>query len=427
MNIKENIRLAWVGLVANKMRALLTMLGIIIGITSVIGILTIGNGLSGSVSSSMSSLGATNITIQVKERDDKENDMARNAMLSTSTSVEEENRLTDEMITDLKNKYRDEIKGISLTESVGNAKATLERDYANVTMTGINSDYITVNSIDLIKGRDFLDKDIEGKRNVVLVSDKLVNNLYHGDSEKAIGQELVVNMNNEIFVFNIVGVYQYVESSFGGGSMSSEKDITTSLYLPITTAKKISGSDPGYSGITISASTSVDSAEFALKAEEFLNKYYVNNDDYHVTAMSMESMLDSLNTMMNTISIALSVIAGISLLVGGIGVMNIMLVSVTERTREIGTRKALGATNKNIQIQFVTESMIICLIGGIIGIILGGVVGYIGTSIIGQASFPTVSSVVLAAGFSLVIGVFFGYYPADKAAKLDPIEALRYE
>jgi len=161
--------------------------------------------------------------------------------------------------------------------------------------------------------------------------------------------------------------------------------------------------------------------------EEFFNKYYTNNDEYHVSAMSMESMLDSLNTMMSTISIALSVIAGISLLVGGIGVMNIMLVSVTERTREIGTRKALGATNRNIQVQFVTESMIVCLIGGAIGILLGAVVGLIGSSLIGAASLPTFSSIVLAVGFSLAIGVFFGYYPANKAAKLDPIEALRYE
>lgn len=426
MNLKENVRLAWEGLKANKMRALLTMLGIIIGIASVIGILTVGNGLSGSVTDSMSSLGASNITIQVRERDDEEDNIGRNMMQSVSTSVEEENRISDAMILDLENRFPEEIKGISLTESVGSAKATLDREYANVSLTGINADYVQVNSIELLKGREFLERDLAGNRNVVLVSDKLVNNLYRGDQEKAIGQELVVNMNNEIFVFNIIGVYEYVESSFGG-SMSSEKDISTSLYLPITTAKKISNADTGYANITISASSSVDSAKFTLKAEEFLNKYYVNNDDYHITATSMESMLDSLNTMMSTISIALSVIAGISLLVGGIGVMNIMLVSVTERTREIGTRKALGATNANIRIQFVTESMIVCLIGGIIGIVLGALLGYLGSSIIGAASFPTAQSVVLAVGFSLAIGVFFGYYPANKAAMLDPIEALRYE
>jgi putative ABC transport system permease protein len=135
----------------------------------------------------------------------------------------------------------------------------------------------------------------------------------------------------------------------------------------------------------------------------------------------MESVIDQINTVMGTINTALSVIAGISLLVGGIGVMNIMLVSVTERTREIGTRKALGATNANIRIQFIVESTIICLIGGFFGVLLGGVLGYFGSSLIG------IGSITLAVGFSMGIGVFFGYYPANKAAKLDPIEALRYE
>ncbi len=165
----------------------------------------------------------------------------------------------------------------------------------------------------------------------------------------------------------------------------------------------------------------------AARLEDFLGRYYRRNDDYTISATSMESIIASVNDMMGTLSIAIAVIAAISLLVGGIGIMNIMLVSVTERTREIGTRKALGATNANIQMQFVVESAMICLVGGMIGIILGAAFGYLGSTLLGVPTLPDLGSVALAVGFSLAVGIFFGYYPASKAAKMDPIEALRYE
>ena len=175
------------------------------------------------------------------------------------------------------------------------------------------------------------------------------------------------------------------------------------------------------------AAAGADSTAVGTQISNFINRYYRNNDNYRVTSMSMESVIESVDSMMSKLSIAISVIAAISLLVGGIGVMNIMLVSVTERTREIGTRKALGATNGDIREQFVVESIIICLVGGIIGILLGALLGYVGSSLLDAPSLPSVGSIALAVGFSLAVGVFFGYYPANKAAKLDPIEALRYE
>jgi putative ABC transport system permease protein len=158
-----------------------------------------------------------------------------------------------------------------------------------------------------------------------------------------------------------------------------------------------------------------------------MNKYYQDNADFEITTFSMESMIKEMNSMLGVVQLALSVIAGISLLVGGIGVMNIMLVSVSERTKEIGTRKALGATNKDIRLQFVTESIIVCIVGGFIGIVFGGSLGYIFSNYIGSATLPSINSIMIAFGFSLAIGVFFGYYPADRAARLNPIDALRYE
>ena len=230
----------------------------------------------------------------------------------------------------------------------------------------------------------------------------------------------------DTYRFRIVGVYEYEQSAFSF-SMASEKDISTSVYIPLTTAKALANAADGFSNITVMADPNADGSVVARELQNFLNRYYRRNDNYSVFALSMDSMIEGVNDVMNTLSIAISVIAAISLLVGGIGVMNIMLVSVTERTREIGTRKALGATNANIRLQFVVESAMICLVGGVIGIILGAVMGYIGSYLLEAPTLPGIDSIAIAVGFSLAVGIFFGYYPANKAAKLDPIEALRYE
>ena len=211
------------------------------------------------------------------------------------------------------------------------------------------------------------------------------------------------------------------------GAAASDADITTDLFIPIQTEWKLTGTIEGYYYINVMTKQGTDSRALAQDFQDYFNRFYTRNQDFQIMAISLDSVIDQYASMMGTVQVAIAVIAAISLLVGGIGVMNIMLVSVTERTREIGTRKALGAKNSAIRMQFIVESVIICLIGGIIGIIFGMLLGYAGASLLGFPAHPSVDAILIAVCFSMAIGVFFGYYPANKAAKLDPIEALRYE
>ena len=414
MGLLESLRLSLEGLKSNKMRAILTMLGIIIGIAAVIGILTVGDGLSGAITGTMSSFGASNITISLRQSD-------RDAPAMT-----EEDLISMEMLQEMRSRYGHEIATISLTQSVGSGQVKDGRLYANVSISGVNAEYFTANETELLAGRFLKDRDEEGSRMICVVSDKLVNNLFGGDLQAALGSELNVQWYQENLRFHIVGVYEY-EASMFMISTASERDISTAIYIPVSTAKQLTDAEDGFTSINIQADPDADSLMVAQELEQFLNRYYRNNPNYQIFAMSMDSIIESVDSVMDTLSVAISVIAAISLLVGGIGVMNIMLVSVTERTREIGTRKALGATNANIRLQFVVESALICLVGGIFGIILGAVMGYVGSYLLEAPTLPSLGSIALAVGFSLAVGVFFGYYPANKAAKMDPIEALRYE
>ena len=339
---------------------------------------------------------------------------------------EDSDLITDDMIEEMLARYGADIEAVGLTESVGSGQVKDGRLYANVSVSGVNDGAFTINDVDLQAGRFLHQQDCDGERDVCVVSDKLVQNLFAGDAQAALGSEISVQLRNDRVRLRIVGIYTYKASAFTI-STASDKDLSTALYIPVTTAKRLTGAADGYSYFTVMAAAGADSTSVGTQISNFLNRYYRNNDDYRVTSMSMESVIESVDSMMRKLSIAISVIAAISLLVGGIGVMNIMLVSVTERTREIGTRKALGATNGDIREQFVVESIIICLVGGIIGILLGTLLGYVGSSLLDAPSLPSVGSIALAVGFSLAVGVFFGYYPANKAAKLDPIEALRYE
>ena len=416
MRLFENIALAMSSLRAGKMRALLTMLGIIIGIGSVIAIVTVGNSLMLSITDSMDEMGANQVQAYVTTRE-------RNV----SRDMTDDDYITMDMINEFREKYADEIKSVVMWQQCGSGQAKDGRRYANVYIYGGPAECVDNNGAVIVRGRDITDQDVEQNKNVAIISNVFSDRMFK-QGENPIGKEIQIRTDTYgILTFTVVGVYKFKPPMFNVGGYVPEEDMETELNIPITTAKRIAGANDGFRNFSARLQPGVDSYQVQQEMEDFFNEKYRNNLYFTVFTQNMESMVSQMTTMLGTLAIAIAIIAAISLLVGGIGVMNIMLVSVTERTREIGTRKALWARSSAIRSQFIIESMIICLIGGMIGVLVGLGLGALGSGLLGFPAQPSLPIIIIAVVFSMVIGVFFGFYPANKASKLDPIEALRYE
>ena len=431
MLLSENIILAITSLKSNKMRALLTMLGIIIGIGAVIAIFTVGNSLTISVEESLQSMGSNDVYVTVSERraeNDYSNliDGVEYKVSDSDAEMTDADYITGEMIHEMYERFQDEIYAINISHSAGSGTAQNKNLSSRVSLTGTSVGYFITSPIDIVAGTMFSQQDYHGQRMSCLVAEGLVDKLFDGDANAAVGSQIDVELEDKNITLTIIGVYKSASAS-GMGGMSLLGFGGSTVYLPLQTAMQITHSKDQYSVIRVSSAVGVDTEQLSKNIKSFYEPYYRNNQDYEVTVMTLESMIAMLTSLLDTITTAISIVAGIALLVGGIGVMNIMLVSVTERTREIGTRKALGAKNSSIRAQFIVEAIIICLIGGILGLILGITAGIAMSNYLGYPAMPSIGGIIISLVFSMGIGLFFGYFPANKAAQMNPIDALRYE
>lgn len=405
MLFKESISIALTALLSNKLRSVLTMLGIIIGVGAVIAMVAIGMGVRKNVQDSIASLGSNMLIIQAGAP--KVNGVRQAAGSGENLKLEDADAI------------RKKIKNIDyVSPAVQKSYQVVNGNQNwNTAVYGITPEYLAIRSLNVDSGSFITNNDITSRARVAVIGPTVTSNLF--GTANPVGKNIRINNDP----YKVIGVLE----SKGQSSMGGDQD--DCVLIPVTTAMERLMSLTNIRTINIQVSSSDKIDEVQAETETLLRqRHHIKNpvnDDFQVK--NLTSLMETMTSTTTMITMLLGSIAGISLVVGGIGIMNIMMVSVTERTREIGIRKALGATFQNIMMQFLIESIVVSVIGGLIGIMLGCASAMAISQFAGFKTVITPAPILLSFFFSVGIGLFFGIYPARKAAKLDPIEALRYE
>ena len=405
MNFVESIKVAINAIWVNKMRSLLTMLGIIIGVSSVIAVVALGQGSQAMIGKEFEQLGVNRVFIATNWREDPT----------------PKDYLNHGDIDAIKRAFEKEINAVS-PQFQDSGKIALKKEIMNVSLIGANEEYNKIEKINLIQGRYLIDSDMKAKREVAVIDEAAAMRIF--GRTNVLGEKMMIQLRSRNISPVIVGIYETPKGIFSNMPGMESPAI---MYMPYSAIEKIMGLGDRVYGIELNISEDADVQSTVDKIISFLERRHDNGGQNKYRGYTAESQLEIANKVTGVLTAVVGAIAAISLLVGGIGVMNIMLVSVTERTREIGIRKAIGATRRDILQQFLVEAVIISGIGGIMGTILGIIFSLVVASLIKIPPSISIGTILIAWLFSAGVGIFFGIYPANKAAKLDPIDALRYE